>query len=98
MLGVGKRRIATSVIENRAKELAVMLVEAVQARLKIVPCEIGTEACLASGINRATMIGRGNGHIVRRAVVVGAVVMVERRDRQQGFRVERVYPGEVHEG
>ena len=44
------------------------------------------------------MVGGSNRHIVWRAVVVGAVVMVERRNGQQGFRVEGADPGKVHKG
>src|ERR1700674_933062 len=95
MLWVSERRIAASVVEDRSKKLAVMLVEAVQARLNIVSREIGIEGYLASGIHRSAMVGGGNGHVVRRTVEIGGVVVVKRRNGQQRFRVKGVYPGKV---
>ena len=49
MLTVGKRRIA-AVVEDRTEEFAVLLVEAVQAQLKVVSRHIGIEGDLTSGI------------------------------------------------
>src|SRR5579864_482597 len=43
------------------------------------------------------MIRRGNRHVIQRAVEVGAVVVVERRDGEQSFGVESVYPGKIRE-
>jgi len=90
--------LPTSVIKDRADQLVVVLVETVQARLKIVSGEVSIEGDLASGIGRSAIVRGGDGHVVRRAVEVGGIVVIERGDHHQCFRVERVYPRKVREG
>ena len=48
MLTVGKRRIA-AVVKDRTEEFALLLVEAVQAQLKVVARRIGIARGLTSG-------------------------------------------------
>ena len=43
------------------------------------------------------MISGGDGEIVGRAVIVGDVVVVEGRHRQQHLGIERVDPGEIQQ-
>ena len=85
MLGVGKGWVAAAVIEDHTEKLIILLVKAVQACLQIVSSEIDIKTDLASGIGRCPVVRRGNRRILRRAVVVGVVVVVERRNCQQGL-------------
>ena len=51
MLAVGKWGITAAVVENRTDKFGVMLVEAVEAGLKIVPGKAGIEGNLATDIS-----------------------------------------------
>src|SRR5260370_13063005 len=90
--------LIASNVEDRRKELVILLVKAVQARLNVVFCEIGIESYLSSSVGRSAMVGRGDWKIVWCAVEIGGVIVVEGRDGQQCFRVKGVYPRKVHKG
>src|ERR1700722_17363351 len=95
MFGVSERRVA-AIVEDDAEELGVLLVEAVQARLEIIFRDVCAKAHLAAGIRRSAMLS-SHDWVGERAVIVGAIVMIEGRYSQQRFRIERVNPGEVHQ-
>ena len=48
---ITERRAAAAVVENRSELLMVLLVEGVNACLKIIPCQVRAEAGLASRIS-----------------------------------------------
>ena len=53
---------------------------------------------LAAGVGRKRDAAWWRRDRQRAAVVVGAVVVIEGRDRQQRLRVEGVHPGKIYEG
>ncbi len=79
---IGEGRVAAPVIEGRAEEFVILLVEAIQARLEIVSGDIGAEGYLSAGVIRSAMVGGCNGNIRGQAVVVGGVVVIERGNRK----------------
>src|SRR3954454_22103705 len=98
VLGIGERSVVGLIIENGSEGLVIRLIERVNARLEIVLREIRVEAGLPSGIGGAAVLIRRDREIRRRAGVVRGIVVIERRNRQKQFRVERMYPGEVQDG
>ena len=57
MLRVGERRVAAAVIEDRAQQFVVLLVETVKTHLQIVLRFIRAEAGLAAAIGGTAMLG-----------------------------------------
>ena len=53
---------------------------------------------MPAGVGRGAMVSGGARQVTGQAVVVGAVVVVERRNGKQCFRIEGVHPGKVYEG
>ena len=53
-----------AVVEGRAKEFVVSLVETVYAHLEIVLCQICSEAYLAAAVARTAILGGGNRKVV----------------------------------
>ena len=80
ILGVREGRVAAAVMENRFQHLIVLLVEAVDTHLQIVLRFIGAETYLAAAVGGSAMLG-GDDRIGRSTVIIGAVVVIERRDR-----------------
>src|SRR5690348_17349142 len=78
LLSVGKRRLATAVIENGAECLLIRLVKTVDARLKIVLPKIRVEACLPSGIRRTAVLIRRDWRVPGRTRIVRRVVVIQR--------------------
>src|SRR5579863_6905470 len=96
-------RLLTIVKQRRsalgeAEEFIIPLIEPVVARLQGVLGQSGTEAELAPGILRGTVVRRCIRDVGRQAVVVSAIEVVEGRNREQQLRVERVHPGEIGKG
>ena len=83
-------------VEERAKQLAILLVKTVQPDLQIVSGQVRAEACLSTSIARGAMFSGDDG-VGQCAVVIGCVAMEERRQGQQQFRVESVHPGEIYD-
>src|SRR6202007_3054161 len=82
VLAVDERACA-AVIENRAEQFIVLLIESVKARLKTVSRHIGTEAYLSASVGRGAMVRRRDGKVAAQTVVVGLIVVIEGRDGQQ---------------
>ena len=97
ILKVGKWRIAAAIVEDRAELLVILLVEGVDAALKIILAEVYVETRLASGVVRAAILRGRDGNIQGRAFVLRGVVVVERRERHQRVRIEGVHPGKIHQ-
>jgi hypothetical protein len=57
----------------------VLLAEACDAELDVVPGPVPSQSLLTSHVTRSALIGRAEGIIVRRTVEIGAVLMEKER-------------------
>src|SRR5215471_230696 len=80
-LTAGDRRSTAAVVEDCAEKFVILLIEGVDSRLKVVSRNVETEARLSPGVVGCAMVGRCYRCVIGHAVVVGLVVVVERRNR-----------------
>src|SRR5487761_741654 len=90
-----KIRIAV-IVEREAKELAVMLPESVKSRLRVIFGYAHAERRLCSGIGGRPVVRGADRKIVWRAGIIGAVVVIEGRNRQQHVRANCPHPRKIH--
>jgi hypothetical protein len=70
--------VVASIVEDRREELVVVLMKAVEPRLKIILRYVRAETNLSPGVRGGMVIGSGDREISSRAVVVRAVAVVKR--------------------
>ena len=70
-----------------------MLAKGVEAGFEGITGDFGGDRGLRAGVGRRTVGGRGDGSVVGVGFVVGAVVVEEGRELQDGGWVEGVQPG-----
>ena len=79
-----RARIArTNALAIRLDKFTVVLAEAVDARLRVVLCRYRGERNLRACIIRAALLRGADGGVIRIAIVIGAIVVIEGRDGEQ---------------
>src|SRR5579864_8926373 len=73
-----------------------MLAEPIESQARVMPSRHRVEGDLRAGILRSPMLRRTDWRVIRIAVVISAIVVIERRDREQQPRREGVDPREIH--
>ena len=96
-VGLRDRQCTAAVVEDGAKEIAIPLVEEVDAALQGVARDLSCGGDLPSQIVGGPVGSGCNRSVALRGVVVGLVVVEERCGLQHGGGVEGVQPGDLSE-
>jgi hypothetical protein len=94
LVGDAEVGVAAVIVEDCAEEVGVVLAEGVDAGLEGVARDGRGDGGLGAGVVGGAVGGGGYWGVVGVGFVVGAVVVVEGRDLQDGGQVEGVEPGE----
>ena len=93
---LGERK-SRSIVGDQVDGLVVMLAETVKADARVVPLGHRIEHDLRAGILRPSVLRGADRRVIRIAVVIGAIVVVERRNREEHAGPEGVRPGQASE-
>ncbi len=92
-----RQRESRAIVGDQVHGLVVVLAEAVDSCRRIVPCGHRRNTICAPAYCDPAVLRGADRRVVRVAVIVGAVVVIERRNGEQQARLERVRPGESRE-
>ena len=77
---------------DQTDALIIMLPEPVQPHARVVLLRHRAESDLRSGVLGTAMLRGADGRVIGVAVIVGSIVVVERRDLKHGGGVEGMQP------
>ena len=93
-----RQRKAGPVVGDQPDRLIVVLAEAVHSDARVVTCRYRGERDLRARVLRSAMLRRADRRVIGVAIVVGAVVVIERRYREQQAGPEGMHPREARQG